>query len=532
MVGDDHRDQFPIGMHVLAVDDDPTCLMILEAMLRKCQYKVTATDNAITALQQLRENKDKFDLVITDVHMPEIDGFKFLELVGLIIDIPVILLSVNGDSNMVMKGITHGACHYMLKPVRVEELKTIWQHVIRNRKIGSKEKEGTKTSSNHETLNYSDNGQGSAATPNSDQNGKSSKKRKYQDFDDVEHENGTDSGDSSAPKKPRVVWSGELHQKFLAAVNQLGIDKAVPKKVLKMMDVENLTRENVASHLQKYRLYLKRISSMANQQANPILGSVSRKNAFGSRLNTPATHSSRTLQVDQFQHSKGVSHIPNQNNTFMLEENQRPSELSISNNDLEDNSQDKQTGRVSTSLAPQDSQFSLPLLDNDRSNDVCSTEYLANECFGPASVSCTDNMTPVPWNISCNAPFEGWDNHNQNSTYHSHVSGDSIGSMIPANGDPVNSAFNFCDPLQMNHDEIIELTEECSIKPHQLHVMDQQRYQNSSICNCLGSPEDLDSAMMMKLVEEETDIMLNLEDMIDFTGIIDLTPFLDSSTGN
>lgn len=134
------------------------------------------------------------------------------------------MLSVNGDSNMVMKGITQGACHYMLKPVRVEELKTIWQHVIRNKKIGSKEKEGTKTSSNHETLNYSDNGQGSAATPNSDQNGKSSKKRKYQDFDDEEHENGTDSGDSSAQKKPRVVWSGELHQKFLAAVNQLGID--------------------------------------------------------------------------------------------------------------------------------------------------------------------------------------------------------------------------------------------------------------------------------------------------------------------
>lgn len=249
---------------------------------------------------------------------------------------------------------------------------------------------------------------------------------------------------------------------------------------------------------------------MTNQQANPTLGSlsVSRKNAFRSftpdgmisGLNTPAIPSSGTLQVDQFEHSKGVSHIPNQNNTFMLEENQRPSELSISNNDLEDNSQDKQTGRVSTSLAPQDSQFSLPLLDNDRSNDVCSTEYLANECFGPASVSCTDNMTPVPWNISCNAPFEGWDNHNQNSTYHSHVSGDSIGSMIPANGDPVNSAFNFCDPLQMNHDEIIELTEECSIKPHQLHVMDQQRYQNSSICNCLGSPEDLDSAMMMKQV--------------------------------
>lgn len=35
---DDPVDQFPIGMRVLAVDDDPTCLLILETLLRRCQY--------------------------------------------------------------------------------------------------------------------------------------------------------------------------------------------------------------------------------------------------------------------------------------------------------------------------------------------------------------------------------------------------------------------------------------------------------------------------------------------------------------
>lgn len=35
---DDLRDQFPIGMRVLAVDDDSTCLMVLETLLRRCQY--------------------------------------------------------------------------------------------------------------------------------------------------------------------------------------------------------------------------------------------------------------------------------------------------------------------------------------------------------------------------------------------------------------------------------------------------------------------------------------------------------------
>lgn len=267
---DDPRDQFPIGMRVLAVDDDPTCLFLLEKLLRRCQYHVTTTNQAIKALNLLRENKDQFDLVISDVQMPDMDGFKLLELVGLEMDLPVIMLSINGDTKLVMKGITHGACDYLLKPVRIEELKNIWQHVIRRKKFDSKDRNNC---GNQEKLHSGsvEGGPGSAGTL-LDQNGKLNKKRKDQDEEEFEEhdENGPDNDDPSNQKKPRVVWSVDLHRKFVAAVNQLGIDKAVPKKILDLMNVEKLTRENVASHLQKYRLYLKRISCVANQQANMV----------------------------------------------------------------------------------------------------------------------------------------------------------------------------------------------------------------------------------------------------------------------
>ncbi|KAJ1422130.1 SANT/Myb domain [Sesbania bispinosa] len=79
--------------------------------------------------------------------------------------------------------------------------------------------------------------------------GKSNSKKR-RDIKD-EDEDGEDREDITSLKKPRVVWSVELHQQFMAAVNQLGIDKAVPKKILELMNVPGLTRENVASHLQQ-----------------------------------------------------------------------------------------------------------------------------------------------------------------------------------------------------------------------------------------------------------------------------------------
>jgi len=273
--GDAGRDQFPVGMRVLAVDDDPTCLKVLENLLRRCQYHVTTTGQAATALKMLRENKDQFDLVISDVHMPDMDGFKLLELVGLEMDLPVIMLSANGETQTVMKGITHGACDYLLKPVRLEQLRTIWQHVVRRNTKNPR-------SDNDDAGQKAQNGEGE----NANRNKRQSRRDRDENGDDGDDsDENSNENDSSSQKKPRVVWSVELHRKFVAAVNQLGIDKAVPKKILDLMNVENITRENVASHLQKYRLYLKRMSMDASRQAN-LVAALGGRNPAYSNMNS------------------------------------------------------------------------------------------------------------------------------------------------------------------------------------------------------------------------------------------------------
>ena len=48
----------------------------------------------------------------------------------------------------------------------------------------------------------------------------------------------------------QVDWTPELHKKFVQAVEQLGVDQAIPSRILEQMKVEGLTRHNVASHLQ------------------------------------------------------------------------------------------------------------------------------------------------------------------------------------------------------------------------------------------------------------------------------------------
>lgn len=55
---------------------------------------MTTTNKAIEALKMLNENKDRFDLIITDVHMPDMDGFQLMERMGLNMDLPVISKSL------------------------------------------------------------------------------------------------------------------------------------------------------------------------------------------------------------------------------------------------------------------------------------------------------------------------------------------------------------------------------------------------------------------------------------------------------
>ncbi|GAB4855942.1 hypothetical protein Ancab_024582 [Ancistrocladus abbreviatus] len=241
--------EFPDGLRVLAVDDNPVCLKLIVALLQKCRHKVTATTKATEALEILLRNPDDIDIVITDVRMDDMDGFALLEKIGLEMDLPVIMVSGSIDEETVMKGVMRGACDFLVKPVRMAELRNIWQHVYRKRPWPHKSQNEapsqpnlTNTSSGKRTVLELD------------------------EADQVEHKgeeeseaNGELRASGSQKKKPRVRWDVELHAKFVEAINRLGGgERATPNEILKEMNVPGLTRGSVSGHLQRYRNGLKK----------------------------------------------------------------------------------------------------------------------------------------------------------------------------------------------------------------------------------------------------------------------------------
>ncbi|XP_045087411.2 two-component response regulator ORR22 [Aegilops tauschii subsp. strangulata] len=81
---------FPPGLRVLAIDNDPVSLKVLEVLLRMRNYRPTIVRDAVMAHQMLSEGRDNFDLVVSDVYLSDMDGFKLLKLIDLEMDLPVI----------------------------------------------------------------------------------------------------------------------------------------------------------------------------------------------------------------------------------------------------------------------------------------------------------------------------------------------------------------------------------------------------------------------------------------------------------
>jgi len=108
---------------ILLVDDSPSTRMLLEDKLGENGYTVCAAENGREALELLQVFTP--DVVITDVSMPEMDGFtlcRSLKEDARVKHIPIIMLTAATEEKEVLEGLGLGACDYIRKPFSPDEL--------------------------------------------------------------------------------------------------------------------------------------------------------------------------------------------------------------------------------------------------------------------------------------------------------------------------------------------------------------------------------------------------------------------------
>ncbi len=113
-------------MRILIVDDSITMLRLIEKVCKEIGFgDLVLCESAKEALEILKG--EKFNLVLLDWHMPEMNGFELLKILkgtDEFKSIPVIMLTVEDDINNVSRAIENGAEGYILKPVNKEVLLT------------------------------------------------------------------------------------------------------------------------------------------------------------------------------------------------------------------------------------------------------------------------------------------------------------------------------------------------------------------------------------------------------------------------
>jgi DNA-binding NtrC family response regulator len=107
---------------ILIVDDEPDMLRLLSMILRdKTSYEITTTNNPVEAIELAK--KGGFDLVLSDLKMPGMDGIEIIEAVKKVDeDIPVIIITAFASVESASEAIQKGGFDFITKPFRKEQI--------------------------------------------------------------------------------------------------------------------------------------------------------------------------------------------------------------------------------------------------------------------------------------------------------------------------------------------------------------------------------------------------------------------------
>ncbi|SKA76416.1 response regulator [Desulfobaculum bizertense] len=113
-----------MSKHILIVDDSKTVRNLVAFIMKKEGFLVTTAEDGLDGLEKLYSCAH-VDLIISDVNMPRMDGFTFIKTVReqeTYRDVPIVVLSTEGQEQDIRTGMNLGANLYMVKPAQPESM--------------------------------------------------------------------------------------------------------------------------------------------------------------------------------------------------------------------------------------------------------------------------------------------------------------------------------------------------------------------------------------------------------------------------
>lgn len=124
---------------ILVVEDNPSQNQTVCQYLNRNGFQATGVSSVLDAYDEMYEHK--FDLIISDIMMPNIDGFEFAETVReMDKEIPILFMTARDDFEAKRKGFRLGIDDYMVKPIDLEEMLWRIEALLRRAHIATKKK--------------------------------------------------------------------------------------------------------------------------------------------------------------------------------------------------------------------------------------------------------------------------------------------------------------------------------------------------------------------------------------------------------
>lgn len=105
---------------ILAVDDDPLLLTLIQKILERDGHRVTAVNNP---LEVKKISLSAYSLILLDVMMPGMDGFALCREIRDLVDCPIIFLTAKSEEADILRGLGLGGDDYLKKPFGAEEIR-------------------------------------------------------------------------------------------------------------------------------------------------------------------------------------------------------------------------------------------------------------------------------------------------------------------------------------------------------------------------------------------------------------------------